>query len=143
MGIDAGGTTLVVARTVWGEARGGGVEGMISVANVIQNRVAHPTWWGSAPREVCLAPEQFSCWLPGADRDAMLAADWLTPGFAAALAIAEAVVGSAVSPLPRLVKNATSYYAASMTPPPAWAARMKFVAEIAGQRFYALPDAAV
>ena len=96
-------------------------------------------------RGVCLAPDQFSCWLPGPDRDAMLAADWLTPEFAAALAIGDALAypQAGLPSIPSLVGNATHYYAASMPTPPSWAASMVFVREIGDQRFYAIPDAAV
>jgi N-acetylmuramoyl-L-alanine amidase len=54
--------TEVVACTVYGEARGAGVEGMRAVADVIRNRVqaGHYGDW----REVCLRKWQFSCWTP-------------------------------------------------------------------------------
>lgn len=52
----------VVAATLWGEARGEGVEGMIAVAHVIANRARKGGWWGSTPRDVCLKKWQFSCW---------------------------------------------------------------------------------
>lgn len=52
----------VIARTLWGEARGQGAEGMSAVACVIQNRAHNPGWWGHDYRSVCLAREQFSCW---------------------------------------------------------------------------------
>lgn len=57
----------VMARTVWGEARGEGVTGMQAVAAVIINRVAvaqrkNNYWWGNNIIEVCQKPYQFSCW---------------------------------------------------------------------------------
>lgn len=52
----------VVARTLWGEARSQGAEGMTAVACVIQNRAKTPCWWGRDPRSVCLAAQQFSAW---------------------------------------------------------------------------------
>jgi N-acetylmuramoyl-L-alanine amidase len=51
-----------LARTIWGEARNQGVNGMAAVAAVIINRVKHPGWWGSGITGVCRAPMQFSCW---------------------------------------------------------------------------------
>jgi hypothetical protein len=39
----------VLARTAWGENRGGGQVGLQSVINVIMNRAAHPGWWGTTP----------------------------------------------------------------------------------------------
>ena len=55
---------LVMARTVYGEARGEGYLGQIGVAWVILNRAEDPgkDWWGDSIRDVCLKPQQFSCW---------------------------------------------------------------------------------
>lgn len=50
-----------MARTMYGEARNQGTEGLHAVANVIMNRVAKQTWYGLTPYEVCMKPEQFSC----------------------------------------------------------------------------------
>jgi N-acetylmuramoyl-L-alanine amidase len=52
----------VVARTLWGEARGESDEGRAAVAWVIRNRASEPSWWGRTVSEVCQHPWQFSCW---------------------------------------------------------------------------------
>lgn len=52
----------IIARTLWGEARGEGYSGQQAVANVICNRAALPRWWGHDEKSVCLHPYQFSCW---------------------------------------------------------------------------------
>jgi spore germination cell wall hydrolase CwlJ-like protein len=52
----------VMARTIWGEARGEPLEGKVGVAWVIKNRVDHPGWWGHGIAGVCRQPWQFSCW---------------------------------------------------------------------------------
>lgn len=52
----------LLARTIWGEARGEGVDGMKAIANVIMNRVKKGGWWGSTVADVVLFPKQFSCW---------------------------------------------------------------------------------
>ncbi|MFP4098816.1 MAG: cell wall hydrolase [Alphaproteobacteria bacterium] len=57
----------VLARTLWGEARGEGSQGMHAVANVVMNRVAIAQkrgafWWGNNVVQVCHKPYQFSCW---------------------------------------------------------------------------------
>lgn len=57
----------VLARTLWGEARGEGGEGMEAVASVIMNRVwvsqkRGGYWWGNDVISVCQKPYQFSCW---------------------------------------------------------------------------------
>ena len=49
----------VVARTVYGEARGESQEGRIAVAKVIVNRWRHS---GGSLESVCKKPKQFSCW---------------------------------------------------------------------------------
>ncbi|MDY6408142.1 MAG: cell wall hydrolase [Pseudomonadota bacterium] len=54
--------TEILAKTLYGEARGEGISGLEAVANVILNRVKHPCWWGKSIQEVCLKPMQFSCW---------------------------------------------------------------------------------
>jgi N-acetylmuramoyl-L-alanine amidase len=62
----------VLARTIWGEARGEGIIGMTAVASVIMNRVGidiwgdgKPDWWGEGIEGVCRAKWQFSCWNEG------------------------------------------------------------------------------
>lgn len=57
----------VLARTIFGEARGEPVEGMEAVASVILNRVRIAQkkgryWWGNNIIGVCQKPYQFSCW---------------------------------------------------------------------------------
>jgi len=59
----------VLSKTLYGEARGEGEDGMGAVAAVIRNRVhadlhgdALPDWWGEGYAGVCLKPWQFSCW---------------------------------------------------------------------------------
>lgn len=69
----------ILARTLWGEARGEGVIGMEAVAWVVLNRrtVARQEarrqiqrfghlrkryWWGDTILKICRKPYQFSCW---------------------------------------------------------------------------------
>ncbi len=58
----------VLARTLWGEARGEGTLGLEAVAHVILNRVrvaeehGGKYWWGHNIITVCQKPYQFSCW---------------------------------------------------------------------------------
>ena len=51
----------LLARVIWGEARGEPVEGQIAVGCVIRNRVRNPSWWGDDWKSVMLKPYQFSC----------------------------------------------------------------------------------
>lgn len=57
----------ILARTIYGEARGEGLSGMEAIANVVLNRVKFARakggcWWGSTVTAVCLKDKQFSCW---------------------------------------------------------------------------------
>lgn len=51
----------ILVKTVVGEARGEGFNGMRAVAEVILNRVNHKKFPNTV-HEVCLQPKQFSCW---------------------------------------------------------------------------------
>ncbi len=51
----------ILARTLWGEARNEGFQGMQAVANVIINRKKSRRWPNSV-RSVCLQKKQFSAW---------------------------------------------------------------------------------
>lgn len=54
----------ILARTVYGEARGEPYAGQKAVACVVINRVnSGIRWWGQDVKSVCLKPYQFSCWL--------------------------------------------------------------------------------
>ncbi len=55
----------ILARTLWGEARGEGTAGQIAVARTIRNRVFDGktnSWWGEGYAGECQKPYQFSCW---------------------------------------------------------------------------------
>lgn len=52
----------LLARLVWGEARGESLDGQIAVANVVMNRVKSGKYGGvGGVKGVCLKPWQFSC----------------------------------------------------------------------------------
>lgn len=50
---------LILAKTIYGEARGEIEEGKIAVACVVLNRARKR---GQSVTRICLAPQQFSCW---------------------------------------------------------------------------------
>lgn len=59
----------ILARTIYGEARGEPLRGRVAVAWVILNRTradigadGKPDWWGEGIIGVCCKPWQFSCW---------------------------------------------------------------------------------
>ena len=54
---------VVLARLLWVEARGTGLEGILAVGRAVLNRVppeGEDRWWGSTLREVMEFPYQFS-----------------------------------------------------------------------------------
>lgn len=126
----------VVALTAYGECRGGGEKGMTSVINTIFNRAAKPGWWGDTPRDVCLKPEQYSCWIPEGDnyRDMETATrDDMSYVLALDLA-AKAYAGL----LPDITNGANSYYALSSSDKPYWSLGKQPCAVICNQAFYQL-----
>ena len=97
----------ILARTICGEARNQGDEGMHAVACVILNRVARPGWWGNDIKTVCLHPGQFSCWNANDPNRAIienLSEDY--PIFVDALSIARKVISGE---LPDITKGACNY----------------------------------
>lgn len=121
----------VLAKTAFGENRGGGKPGMTSVLNVIMNRAAHPKWWGNNPRDVCLYPNQFDCWNPNDPNYLRIintnAAD---PVYIIALELAKEALAKI---LQDITNGATMYYAVSMPEKPYWAKGHTPCAIIAGQ----------
>lgn len=123
----------VVARTIWGEARGEGERGMHAVANVIINRAKKGGWWGNTPVEVCLKPQQFSAWNrndPNFDLARKVTTD--NAQFRTALQIAgRAIAGT----LPDITNGATHYFNPNVVMP-AWANALSYIADIGNHRFY-------
>ena len=126
---------VVLALTCWGEARGGGIPGMQSVANVVMNRVNHPRWWGTTIRTVCLCTGQFDCWNQnGPNYDKMIHLSLDNQNYLIALGVAYL---AKTGVLPNITMNSDSYYALSMSTPPYWAAPpATHVVDIAGQSFW-------
>ncbi|MBE7209444.1 MAG: cell wall hydrolase [Gluconacetobacter diazotrophicus] len=132
---DEAGTRDVLARTLWGEARGEGRGGMEAVASVICRRAAFPRWWGHDVRSVCLSPHQFSCWLPGdPNRNKLQAVDAADESFAAALEIAGRAMANAIEDR---TGQADSYADLAVAHPP-WARVAKQTAVIGRHTFFRL-----
>lgn len=110
-----------LSRTLWGEARGCGREGMMRVAAVILNRAKNSRWWGHDIPSVCRAPYQFSCWnSDDPNLPKLLAVTPADPWYNVALAVAATAVDGTLSDL---TGGADSYYALSMKAPPFWTRR--------------------
>ena len=117
----------ILARTLWGEARGESLAGQIAVAWTIRNRVSDgkaKSWWGEGYTGVCQAPYQFSCWNKNDPNFAYLSGVKPIPfrEFAQAQIAADQVIAGKVSDP---TGGATHYYATTMAKSPDWAAKAK------------------
>lgn len=129
----------VLARTIWGEARGEGTFGMEAVASVIVNRVAVAEhrgqyWWGNNIISVCQKPYQFSCWNRSDPNYRKL--QEVTEAnihYATAVRIARRALAGA---LPDRTGGATHYHARSIAPN--WARGQTPTAVIGNHIFYQL-----
>ncbi len=124
----------IIAKTAWGENRGGGEEGMQSVINVICNRAAKPAWWGKTAREVCLKPYQFDCWLEyDVNYQKLLAVTIADGAYMTALELASKALRGELADI---TNGSCYYFAKTMNPWPVWARGKMPIAEIAGQLFF-------
>ena len=129
----------VLARTLWGEARGEGGAGMRAVAHVVLNRVARHNYWGASVTEVCRKPYQFSCWNRNDPNLRRLVAVTLgDPQFRQALDIATALLSDARGLLPAddPTDGATHYHARGLPRLPRWAVGHTACAQIGRHVFY-------
>lgn len=141
---DAGGSAAaralaldILARTIYGEARGELVRGKEAVAAVVMNRVRRGRdrggyWWGDSVVDVCTKPWQFSCWNTNdPNREKVLAVSDRNRTFRSCLRIAgRALDGRLSDP----TDGATHYHARAVSPP--WSKNRQPSAEIGGHVFY-------
>jgi len=128
----------VLARTIYGEARGELVRGQEAVAAVVINRVRRARqrsgryWWGSSIEEVCLKPWQFSCWNSNdTNRQKIETVTADNEIFQTCLRVARrAVSGVLKDP----TCGATHYHVTGLQP--AWSRRRAPSAEIGNHQFY-------
>lgn len=129
----------LLARTVYGEARGESFVGKLAVACVIVNRAMHPRWWGNDLMDVCLKPKQFSCWNDGdPNRAKCHAATTDDPVFIDCLVASRAAMGQL---LPDPTKGSDHYHTRDVWP--AWASGHECIATIGTHLFYRLELEAV
>src|ERR1035438_8328323 len=102
---------ILAAITMWRESRGGGMPGMQSVGNVIQNRA---TKSGQDVYTVCTKHAQFSS-ISMSNPEAYLWPIAADPQWQKALTLAQQM---AAGTLQDITEGSTSYYAASMSPSP-------------------------
>jgi len=123
----------IMARTIYGEARGESETGKIAVGWVIRNRVAANTWYGKTIEDVCLKPFQFSCWNPGEPSRVKLTSVARTDRvFVKCVDAAIKVISSEV---PDPTEGATHYYA-NYIRAPAWTRGATFTVRIGVHLFY-------
>ena len=131
--------TEIMAKTIYGEARGEGISGMEAVANVIINRhkmalLNNRTWWGKTIIEICLKPQQFSCWNPTDPNFKLLQQDLSDDKI---YAICKRIALRALhGNLPDNTHGATHYHAIHINP--YWARGIIPSAQIGNHLFYAL-----
>lgn len=123
----------ILAKTLWGEARGEGRSGMEAVANVVMNRVLLGGWWGDEVIAVCLKPHQFSAWNENDPNRARMEA--LKPGddrnYDLALVIADDAIAGR---LPDRTGGATHYHTTAIQP--GWTDGAERTATIGSHIFY-------
>ncbi|WP_142851008.1 cell wall hydrolase [Telmatospirillum sp. J64-1] len=132
----------ILARTLYGEARGEGIAGMSAVAHVILNRVRRRRWYGAGVpgypdhsiAAVCLKAWQFSCWnAADPNRPKLIAADLSDPALRRAMLVACAVVNDEPG-FTDATQGADHYHTRSVSPD--WAQGRKPVVSIGGHLFY-------
>lgn len=132
-----------LARTLWGEARSEGYQGMQAVANVCINRyrlrqagAGYPSFGRvrASIAEICRAPWQFSCWNatdPNLPRLRTVKATDIH--FRQALAIAER---AAQGILPDITGGADHYHTTAVRPD--WSAGKTAIKQIGTHKFFRL-----
>ncbi|MGQ0528070.1 MAG: cell wall hydrolase [Alphaproteobacteria bacterium] len=129
----------VLARTLWGEARGQGQAGLEAVACVVLNRVEIARergkyWWGGDIIQVCQKPYQFSCWnRSDPSYQQLVAVDAKNRAFVLCQRIARAAVNGDLSDG---TGGATHYHANYVSP--YWAQGERPTAVIGAHIFYCL-----
>lgn len=129
----------VMARTIFGEARGIGREGMEAIAAVIANRAnasatADQALFGKTIEEVCLKEHQFPSWNKGdPNRPVILNVKKTNPAFAEALKIARRTL---LGELNDRTGGATYYHVAHLPTPPTWVKSVKPTLQIETHKFY-------
>lgn len=124
--------TEILAKTAWGECRGGEETGMTSILNVIMNRAKKPCWWGKTPRGVCLQEDQFDCWNENDPNfKKLLNAD--DEVYAEAINLAKQALSGELADL---TDGSCYYFAKTIEKWPPWARGKTPIADIAGQLFF-------
>ncbi|WP_350649525.1 cell wall hydrolase [Pseudomonas sp. HY13-MNA-CIBAN-0226] len=128
----------ILARTLWGEARGESLAGQIAVAWTIRNRVFDGkarSWWGEGYSGVCQKPYQFSCWNKSDPNYVFLIGikQIVFRELAQARIAADQVIDGKVDDP---TGGATHYHATTMPKAPAWALKAKQTLKLGRHVFF-------
>ena len=127
---------IILARTLYGEARGESEKGRKAVAAVVINRATIGGWFGKTVEQVCLKRLQFSCWNANDPNRAIIKGKLPGKGdqiFDQCFDIAgRAVLGQ----LPDETAGATHFHADTMRRFPPWAKKANRTAHIGHHIFY-------
>ncbi len=134
-------TIDILARTIWGEARGEGTYGMHAVASVIVNRFhisrkMGSYWWGNTISGICRKPFQFSCWnADDPNLHKLLNVDDKDLAFQTAKRLARRAMHGVLADI---TGGATHYHARSVRP--YWVGEARPSREIGNHIFYKLVE---
>ena len=122
----------IMARTIYGEARGEEEEGQIAVGNVIKNRVKKKTWYGKNIKDVCLKAWQSSCWNHKDPNFKIISSlDRRNKTFVKLLATAEQILNNDVKDN---TKRSTHYHTSAIKPK--WSKGLTPIVTIVNHIFY-------
>ena len=132
----------VLAQTLWGEARGDGLEGIEAVACVIMNRFRAKKWFTgykmengvkiAGIRETCQKRFQFSCWNNNdVNYQKLLRVDENDASFVRCLNVAKKAIAGKMTDF---TNNATFYHTKNIKPK--WALHHAPCYETKGHFFY-------
>jgi len=110
----------VLARTIWGEARGETEAGKIAVGSVIRNRknAGILSGWPSTYAGVCKQSNQFDCWNANdPNYEKVLSVTSADAAFMDCQNIAAGIIGGSIGDN---TGGATFYHDTSITEPPSW-----------------------
>ena len=131
---------MILARAIFGEARGESRDGKVAVGWVIRNRAENGRWWGTDYHGVILKPLQFSAFNQG-DTNRIFVEDPLhrnsqqdREAWYECYGTAGQVLNSEIADT---TKRADHFYSISI-PKPSWADEAKFTIQIGNHRFYRL-----
>jgi len=131
---------MVMARTVWGEARGESEDGQLAVAYIILNRARNfkgrkGMFGNGTIKSVCFAYKQFSCWnKDDPNYNKILKLDQSDKEYSAIKKICFNVL---LGKLHDITRGSTHYYAKSMKKEPYWAKNIEDDDKIAiGNHFF-------